>query len=97
MTRRREFLASLGAFAAAGSRGGGWTPGVRPGSARPLTSGPADREYCLDVLTRLTEPVLTALAEGRLRQGTPGGIAPAGRAGRPGLTPLDAGRRLRHG
>src|SRR5205823_1340557 len=61
MTRRREFLASLGAFAAATSRG--WTPGLRPGSASSLTLG--DREYWLDVLTRLTEPVLTNLAERR--------------------------------
>ncbi len=94
MTRRREFLASLGAFAAAGSRGGGWTPGVRPGSARPLTSGSADREYWLDVLTRLTEPVLTNLAEGRLRQRMPVEIAPAGRPERRDYTHLEAVGRL---
>src|SRR5207237_7523744 len=77
MTRRREFLAGLGAFAAAGSRG--WAPGLRPGSASPLTPGSADREYWLDVLTRLTEPVLTNLAEGRLRPRMPVEVAPGGR------------------
>src|SRR5207302_1742258 len=39
MTRRREFLASLGAFAAAAPRGRGWTPGLRAGSASSLTPG----------------------------------------------------------
>src|SRR5213082_3851948 len=90
MTRRREFLASLGAFAAATPRG--WTPGLRPGSASSLTLG--DREYWLDVLTRLTEPVLTNLAEGRLRQRMPIEIAPAGRPDRRDYTHLEAVGRL---
>src|SRR5437773_1325248 len=92
MTRRREFLASLGAFAAAGSRG--WTPGSRRGSASPLRPGSADREYWLDVLTRLTGPVLTNLAEGRLRQRMPVEIAPAGRPERRDYTHLEAAGRL---
>src|SRR5438874_12104770 len=92
MTRRREFLASLGAFAAAGSQG--WTPGWRPGSASVLTPAAGDREYWLDVLTRLTEPVLTNLAEGRLRQRMPVEIAPAGRADRRDYTHLEAVGRL---
>src|SRR5439155_227093 len=33
-----EFPGSRGALPAGGPGGGGWTPGVRPGSARPLTS-----------------------------------------------------------
>src|SRR2546430_17067515 len=82
MTRRREFLASLGAFAAAASRG--WTPGLRPGSATSLTPGSADRAYWLDVPARLTEPVLTSLAEGRLRPRIPVELAPAGRPERRG-------------
>jgi len=90
MTRRREFLASLGAFAAATSRG--WTPGLRPGSASSPTLG--DREYWLDVLTRLTEPVLTNLAEGRLHQRMPVEIAPAGQPERRDYTHLEAVGRL---
>src|SRR5207253_9366591 len=93
MTRRREFLASLGAFAAAASRG--WTPGLRPGSATSLTPGSADRAYWLDVLARLTEPVLTSLAEGRLRQRLPVEIAPAGQPERRDDTALGAGGRFR--
>jgi len=90
MTRRREFLASLGAFAAATPRG--WTPGLRPGSASSPTLG--DREYWLDVLTRLTEPVLTNLAEGRLHQRMPVEIAPAGQPERRDYTHLEAVGRL---
>src|SRR5205823_6611576 len=94
MTRRREFLASLGAFAAAAPRGRGWTPGLRPESASSLTPGSADREYWLNVLARLTEPVLTNLAEGRLRQRMPMEIAPAGRPDRRDYTHLEAVGRL---
>src|SRR2546430_10274436 len=90
MTRRREFLASLGAFAAATSRG--WTPGSRPGSASSLTLGVG--EYGLDVLARLSEPVLTNLAEGRLRLRMPVEIAPAGRPERRDYTHLEAVGRL---
>src|SRR5438477_11786083 len=92
MTRRREFLASLGAFAAAAPRGRGWAPGLRPGSASSLTLG--DREYWLDVLTRLTEPVLTNLADGRLHQRMPVEIAPAGQPERRDYTHLEAVGRL---
>jgi len=92
MTRRREFLASLGAFAAAAPRGRGWAPGLRPGSASSLTLG--DREYWIDVLARLTEPVLTNLAEGRLRLRMPVEIAPAGRPERRDYTHLEAVGRL---
>jgi len=91
-TGRRDFLASLGAFAVAGSPR--WTPGLRPGSASSLTRGSADREYWLDVLTRLTEPVLTNLAERRLRQRMPVEIAPAGRPERRDYTHLEAVGRL---
>jgi len=94
MTRRREFLASLGAFAAAAPRGRGWTPGLRPESASSLTPGSADREYWLNVLARLTEPVLTNLAEGRLRQRMPMEIAPAGGPDRRDYTHLEAVGRL---
>src|SRR2546430_7099759 len=94
MTRRREFLASLGAFAAAAPRGRGWTPGLRPGSASPLTPGSADREYWPDVLTRPPEPVLTNLAEGRLRQRMPVEIALADRPERRDYTHLEAVGRL---
>src|SRR5438094_2246356 len=94
MTRRREFLASLGGFAAAAPRGRGWTPGLRAGSASSLTPGSADREYWLGVLARLAEPVLTNLAEGRLRQRMPIEIAPAGRPDRRDYTHLEAVGRL---
>src|SRR5207253_1335941 len=92
MTRRRELLASLGAFAAAGSQG--WPPSWRPGSAGLLTPAAGDREYWLDVLARLTEPVLTSLAEGRLRQRMPVEMAPAGQPERRDYTHLEAVGRL---
>ena len=34
-------------------------------------SGAADRAYSVEVLTRVARPVLTALAEGRLKQSLP--------------------------
>src|SRR2546430_8838402 len=92
MNRGGDFLASLGAFAGAAPRGRGWTPGLRAGSASSLTQESADREYWLGVLARLAEPVLTNLAEGRVRPPVPGGVAPAGPAGRGGAThPQDPG------
>src|ERR687888_767778 len=89
MTGRREFLASLGALAL--------TPGASPGfpgSVHPRTAGSADREYWVDVLARLAEPVLTNLAEGRLRQRMPVEISPAGRPERRDYTHLEAVGRL---
>ncbi len=70
------------------------TPGLRPGSLPPLTLGSTDRQYWLDVLTRLAHPVLTNLAVGRLRQRMPVEIAPAGNPERRDYTHLEAVGRL---
>src|ERR1041385_4995506 len=96
MTRRREFLASLGALAAARFRR---SPGVRPGAASPgpPTPGSAARAEWVRALARLAEPVLTNLAEGRLRQRMPVEIAPAGRPERRDYTHLEAVGRLLSG
>src|SRR5205823_8557916 len=64
LTCRRDFLLRLAAVGMSGTPG--LTPGLRPGSVRPLTPGSTDRQYWLDVLTRLAHPVLSNLAEGRL-------------------------------
>jgi len=85
---RRDFLSRLAVLAVAG------TPGLRPGSVPPLTLGSTDRQYWLDVLTRLAQPVLTNLAEGRLRQRMPVEIAPAGNPERRDYTHLEAVGRL---
>ncbi len=88
MAGRRDFLSSLAAVAAAGA------PGLRPGLVGALTPGASDRQYWLDVLTRLAQPVLTNLAEGRLRQRMPVEIAPAGNPERRDYTHLEAVGRL---
>ena len=59
-----------------------------------MTGGPSDRQYWLDVLKRLAEPVLTNLAVGRLRQRMPVEIAPAGKPERSDYTHLEAVGRL---
>ena len=94
---RRDFLSRLAVLAVAGAPAWspgltpGLTPGLRPGSVTP---GPTDREYWLEVLTRLAHPVLTNLAEGRLRQRMPVEIAPAGNPERRDYTHLEAVGRL---
>src|SRR5207244_10328323 len=89
---RRDFLSRLAVLAVAGTPR--LTPGLRPGSVPPLTLGSTDRQYWLDVLTRLAHPVLTNLAEGRLRQRMPVEIAPAGNPERRDYTHLEAVGRL---
>src|SRR5207253_11519431 len=84
----RDFLSSLAAVAVAGA------PGLRPGLSVALPLGPSDRQFWLDVLTRLAQPVLTNLAEGRLRQRMPVEIAPAGNPERRDYTHLEAVGRL---
>ena len=59
-----------------------------------MSPEPTDRQYWLDVLTRLAQPVLTNLAEGRLRQRMPVEIAPAGKPERGEYTHLEAVGRL---
>src|SRR5438552_16012744 len=85
---RRDFLSRLAVLAVAG------TPGLRPGSVPPLTLGSTDRQYWLDVLTRLAQPILTNLAEGRLRQRMPVEIVPAGHPERRDYTHVEAVGRL---
>jgi rhamnogalacturonyl hydrolase YesR len=43
----------------------------RPLPATPVATGASDRAFTVQVLTRMAEPVLTALAEGRLKQRLP--------------------------
>src|SRR5947208_5212684 len=79
MAERRDFLRSLAAFAATpGSRRSVGAQHAAPLPTPGVTGGPTDREYWLDVLQRLAQPVLTNLAQGRLRQRMPVEIAPAG-------------------
>src|SRR5205809_7007475 len=78
MAERRDFLRSLAAFAATpGSRRSVGAQHAAPLPTPGVTGGPTDREYWLDVLTRLAQPVLTNLAQGRLRQRMPVETAPA--------------------
>src|SRR2546428_9691683 len=80
MAGRRDFLRSLAALAA--TPGSPRSVGVQHAAPLPIpgvTGGPSDRQYWLDVLKRLAEPVLTNLAVGRLRQRMPAEIAPAGK------------------
>jgi hypothetical protein len=73
MERRREFvrrLAVLGATAPIGARGGWSSAGAR--ASEPLAPpSPELREEWLRVLTKLADPVLTALSAGRLRATMP--------------------------
>src|SRR2546426_12198293 len=78
MARRRDFLRSLAALAA--TPGSPRSVGAQHAAPLPIpgvTGGPSDRQYWLDVLKRLAEPVLTNLPVGRLGQRTPGEDAPA--------------------
>jgi len=95
MAGRRDFLRRLAVLAAPP---GSWRI-VGAQHAAPLritgvSPEPTDREYWLDVLTRLAQPVLTNLAEGRLRQRMPVEIAPAGKPERGEYTHLEAVGRL---
>src|SRR2546430_3660591 len=91
MAGRRDFLRSLAVLAAPP---GSWpSVGAQHAAPLPIAGGPpapTDRQYWLDVLTRLAEPVLTNLAEGRLRQRLPVEIAPAGNPERRDYTHLEA-------
>src|SRR5438046_7627924 len=98
MAGRRDFLRRLAVLAAPP---GSWRI-VGAQHAAPLritgvSPEPTDREYWLDVLTRLAQPVLTNLAEGRLRQRMPVEIAPAGKPERGEYTHREAGGRLSTG
>src|SRR2546426_10652935 len=95
MAGRRDFLRSLAALAA--TPGSPRSVGVQHAAPLPIpgvTGGPSDRQYWLDVLKRLAEPVLTNLAVGRLRQRMPVEIAPAGKPERSDYTHLEAVGRL---
>ncbi|PYO66207.1 MAG: hypothetical protein DMD69_14820 [Gemmatimonadetes bacterium] len=95
MAERRDFLRSLAAFAATpGSRRSVGAQHAAPLPTPGVTGGPTDREYWLDVLTRLAQPVLTNLAQGRLRQRMPVETAPAGNPERRDYTHLEAVGRL---
>lgn len=73
MTTRREFvkLAAVASAAAAGGATG--TRGAEKSSGRKgaMTSGAQDRAYWCDVARRLATPMLTALAERRLKATMP--------------------------
>src|SRR5207237_10797981 len=95
MAGRRDFLRRLAVLAAPP---GSWrivgTQHAAPLRITGVSPEPTDRQYWLDVLTRLAQPVLTNLAEGRLRQRLPVESAPAGDPSRGESTHLDAaGRR----
>src|SRR5213080_5431784 len=95
MAGRRDFLRRLAVLAAPP---GSWRI-VGAQHAAPLritgvSPEPTDREYWLGVLARLAEPVLTNLAEGRLRQRMPVEIAPTGKPERRDYTHLEAVGRL---
>src|SRR3989454_7586536 len=95
MAGRRDFLRSLAALAA--TPGSPRSVGAQQAAPLPMpgvTGGPSDRQYWLDVLKRLAEPVLTNLAVGRLRQRMPVEIAPAGKPERGEYTHLEAVGRL---
>src|SRR6266513_3606996 len=90
MAGRRDFLRSLAVLAA--TPGSQRCAGAQPAAPLPILA--TDRQYWLDVLTRLAEPVLANLAEGRLRQRMPVEIAPAGNPERRDYTHLEAVGRL---
>src|SRR3989475_12809780 len=95
MAGRRDFLRSLAALAA--TPGSPRSVGAQHAAPLPIpgvTGGRPDRQYWLDVLKRLAEPVLTNLALGRLRQRMPVEIAPAGKPERSDYTHLEAVGRL---
>lgn len=48
-----------------------WVMAALASPAETSAPGAADRAYCVSVLTRVAEPVLTALAEGKLRERLP--------------------------
>jgi hypothetical protein len=92
MNDRRQFLAQLailGAGPALGVRG--TDTGSVPGSV-PITAD--DRSYWLNVVDRLSRPVLTSLAAGRLRERMPVEVSAAARSDRRDVSHLEAVGRL---
>jgi hypothetical protein len=86
MTDRRDFLTQLAALGVAGA----WSP-----RSAPTASAANDRQYWVDVLVRITRPVLENLAEAQLRARMPVEIGPTGGRDRASYSHLEAvGRTL---
>lgn len=87
MTHRRDFLLNLAAV--------GIAPALRvPGAASELPAAVDDREYWVTVLTRIARPVLTNLAEGKLRERMPVEVSTARPSDRHRYSHLEAVGRL---
>src|SRR5687768_9325073 len=86
MTKRRDFLLTLGAAGVAGV--------AARAADRPAPAEVGDRAYWLGVLGRIAEPVLVNLAEQRLRDKMPVEAAPGAAAERREYTHLEALGRL---
>jgi hypothetical protein len=96
MERRREFvrrLAVLGATAPMGASGALASAGAGANDS-PAASSPELREEWLRVLTKLADPVLTALAAGRLRATMPVELSATATAERKEYAHLEAVGRL---
>jgi hypothetical protein len=87
MIQRRDFLRVLAAT-------GLVAPQAFPEVALHAQSSNSDRDYWLSVLKRLTEPVLTNLAEDRLKESMPVEVAPGGGSDRRNYSHLEAFGRL---
>ena len=81
---RRDFLTALAALGA----------GARLRPAAHVAPNDDDRRYWLGVLTRVADPVLRNLAEGRLKQRMPVEVSPTGGPERRDYAHLDAVGRL---
>ncbi|HXW06176.1 MAG TPA: DUF2264 domain-containing protein [Vicinamibacterales bacterium] len=85
---RREFLRTAGAGSVAAMAGGTHVPG----KAQTAPAVAADRQVWIDVLTRLSDPVLNNLAAGTLKTRMP--VEQAAGAGRQSVSHLEAIGRL---
>ena len=88
MTDRRAFVKGLAALGAAVP---GLDPRLRGGDEQPA---PDDRAYWVATLRRIAEPVLTSVAEGRLKQRMPVELSPGGGPDRREVSHLEAVGRL---
>lgn len=66
---RRTFLAGIGQSGVVGALATGTARSQT--QSQPLSAGPQDRTYWVDVVSRLSKPVLTNLANATLRQNLP--------------------------
>jgi len=94
MTTRRDFLQALTAGGVVHAARGD-VPAERPTTLPP--TGADDRAYWVSVMTRLADPVLSALAVGRLKERMPVESKPGAEAGRRQVTHLEAFGRLMAG